>query len=322
MDGNGQILGEESLESSADSILNYLGKFDKPEVVFEATRNWYWLYEALQRKGYDVTMAHPKKTKAIGEAKIKSDKIDSHTLAHLKRAELIPESYLAPLETRELRELLRHRVFLVRERAKVKSKVRTLLSKLNLICPKSDVLGKEAIDWLKDRQEDMPPVFTNKLDDFIQLAGDLSTIIQVVEKKVENKAADDRIVELLVTIPGIGTFSALIIKAEIGTISRFPDADHLASYCGLVPSVRSSGNYTHRGSITKEGNRWLRWVLVEAAGKLKKKSPHFKDFYYRILSKKTKQVARVATARKLAVAIYYMWKREEPFKEPEPRSTG
>jgi len=80
----------------------------------------------------------------------------------LEKCNLQPESYLAPLETRELRELLRHRIFLARERAKIKSKVRTMLSKLNLICPKSDVLGKEAIDWLKNRQEDMPPVFANK----------------------------------------------------------------------------------------------------------------------------------------------------------------
>jgi len=101
----------------------------------------------------------------------------------------------------------------------------------------------------------------------------------------------------------------MLIKAEIGTISRFPDADHLSSYCGLVPSTHSSGNYTHRGNITKEGNPWLRWVLTEAAGKLKKKSKHFEDFYYRVLAKKTKKVARVATARKLAVAIFYMWKR-------------
>ncbi|MBS3792536.1 IS110 family transposase, partial [Candidatus Bipolaricaulota bacterium] len=130
------------------------------------------------------------------------------------------------------------------------------------------------------------------------------------------KAKEDKIVNLLVTIPGIGTFSALLIKAEIGDLHRFPDADHLSSYCGLVPSTHSSGNYTHRGNITKEGNPWLRWVLTEAAGKIKNKSSHFEDFYYRVLAKKTKKVARVATARKLAVAIYYMWKREEPFKEP------
>jgi len=317
MGKDGQILDEVNLKSEADSILTYLDKFEDPEVVFEATRNWYWLYEALQRDGYDVTMAHPKKTKAIGEARIKTDRIDSHTLAHLKRADLIPESYLAPLETRELRELLRHRVFLVRQRAKVKSKIRTLLSKLNLTCPKSDVLGKEAIIWLRENQKKMPEVFSDKLDDFLAVGGKLTEVIERTNAVIKREAEEDEIVRLLKTIPGIGRFSAMVIKAEIGTISRFPDADHLASYCGLVPSTHSSGNYTHRGNITKEGNPWLRWVLVEAAGKLKGKSKHFEDFYYRVLAKKTKKVARVATARKLAVALYYMWKRREPFKEPK-----
>lgn len=267
-------------------------------------------------------MAHPKKTKAIGEAKIKTDRIDSHTLAHLKRADLIPESYLAPLETRNLRELLRHRIFLVRERAKVKSKIRNLLSKLNLTCHRSDVLGNKAVDWLKEKQENMPQVFANKLEDLLQLGEKFCERVDLVEDRIDDEASEDRIVKLLVTIPGIGQFSAMVIKAEIGTIDRFPDADHLASYCGLVPSVRSSGNYTHRGKITKEGNRWLRWILVEASWKVKDGSEHFKDFYYRVTAKKNEKVAKVATARKLAVAIYYMWKREEPFKEPEPRSTG
>ncbi|MFB6291453.1 MAG: IS110 family transposase [Candidatus Bipolaricaulia bacterium] len=317
MGKDGQVLGEKVLKSKAGPILNYLRNFDKPEVVFEATRNWYWLYDALQREDVEITMAHPKKTKAIGAARIKTDRIDSHTLAHLKRADLIPESYLAPLETRELRELLRHRIFLVRERAKVKSKIRTLLSKLNLICPKSDVLGKEAIIWLRENQKKMPEVFSDKLDDFLAVGGKLTEVIERTNAVIKREAEEDEIVRLLKTIPGIGRFSAMLIKAEIGTISRFPDADHLASYCGLVPSTHSSGNYTHRGSITKEGNPWLRWVLTEATGKLKGKSKHFEDFYYRVLAKKTKKVARVATARKLAVALYYIWKRREPFKEPK-----
>ncbi|MBS3787053.1 transposase, partial [Candidatus Bipolaricaulota bacterium] len=173
MYADGQILGEENLKSSAQPILSYLRKFGKPEVVFEATRNWYWLYEALQRKDFEVTMAHPKKTKAIGEAKIKTDKIVSHMLAHLKQADLIPKAYLAPLEIRELRELLRHRIFLVRERAKVKAKIRNLLSKLNLTCPKSDVLCDGAIKWLKTRREEMPTVFADKLGDFLQLGEEL-----------------------------------------------------------------------------------------------------------------------------------------------------
>lgn len=315
----GQILGETVLDSKVEQIVDYLHRFGKPEVVFEATRNWYWLYDALQREGFKLKMAHPKKTKAIGEAKIKTDKIDSHMLAHLLRADLIPESYLAPLETRHLRELLRHRVFLVRERAKVKSKIRTLLSKLNLTCVASDITSSKAVRWLRDKQMDMPDVFSDKLDDFLSLASDLNAIIGTIEVKVEGLADSDEVVKLLITIPGIGKFSALLVKAEIGDIDRFPSANHLTSYCGLVPSVYSSGNHTHRGPITKEGNKWLRWVLVEASWKSKRKSKHLADFYNRIEERKNTKVAKVATARKLAVAIYYIWTRREPFKEPRMR---
>ena len=167
----------------------------------------------------------PKKTKAIGEAKIKTDKIDSHMLAYL-----LPESYLAPLETRELRELLRHRIFLVRERAKVKSKIRNLLSKLNLSCPSKDVHGKEALEWLNDHKEGMPQIFSDKLEDFLKLGEDLTTIVDGVEEKIDLEATGDKVVQLLITIPGVGQFTALLIKAEVGTIDRFPDGDHLASY--------------------------------------------------------------------------------------------
>jgi len=316
MDENGQVIDEESLQSKAEPILNYLKSFNKPEVVFEATRNWYWLYETLQRNEFEVTMAHPKKTKAIGEAKIKTDRIDSHMLAHLKRADLLPEAYLAPLEIRELRELLRHRIFLVRERAKVKSKIRSLLSKLNLNCPESDVLGKAAREWLKKTKKDMPQVFSDQLEDFLQLGGELSGEIDRVEEEIGREAAEDEIVQLLITIPGVGDFTGLLIRVEVGKIDRFPDPDHLASYCGLVPSVQSSGNYTQKGNITKEGNKWLRWALVETSWKVKNGSKHFREFYYRISAKKNSKVAKIATARKLAVAIWHMWKRKEPFKEP------
>lgn len=317
MDGNGQILGEENLASKAEPILNYLKDFTpKPEVVFEATRNWYWLYDALQREGFRVTMAHPNKTKVIAEAKIKTDRVDSKMLAHLKRTDLLPESYLAPLEIRETREVLRHRVFLVRQRSKIKSKIRTLLAKLNLNCPKTDVLGKEAIDWLKKKSKIMPSVFKDKLENFLRLGEELKEKITSIEQVINREAAEDGIVQLLITIPGVAEFTALLVRAEIGNIKRFPDADHLASYCGLVPSVRSSGNHTKRGHITKEGNRWLRWALVEASLNVRNGSEHFKNFYYRILARKDKNIAKVATARKLAVAIYHMWTRREPFKEP------
>ena len=92
---------------------------------------------------------------------------------------------------------------------------------------------------------DMPDVFSDKLDDFLSLASELNAIIGTIKVKVEELAESDEVVKLLITIPGIGKFSALLVKAEIGDIDRFPSANHLTSYCGLVPSVYSSGNHTH-----------------------------------------------------------------------------
>ncbi|MFB6214679.1 MAG: IS110 family transposase, partial [Candidatus Bipolaricaulia bacterium] len=138
----------------------------------------------------------------------------------------------------------------------------------------------------------------------------------LVEAKVEVEAKDSEVVTLLVTIPGVGDFTALLIVAEIGEIDRFATPEKLSSYSGLTPSVHSSGNKTRTGEITKQGNPWLRWALVEASWKLKNKSDHFQEFFERVAKKKGKNVAIVGTARKLAVAIWHMWKRREPFKEP------
>lgn len=316
MDGKGQVMDEVSLPSQAEDILHYLRNFENSEVVFEATRNWYWLYEALQREGIKVTMAHPKKTKAITEAKIATDRISSKMLANLKRANLIPQAYLAPLWVRELREVLRHRVFLVRERAKLKSKIRSLLAKLNLDCSYRDILGKGAVTWLKTKEKALPEVFQFELRSYLRLGKDLTEEIKQVETRIKKQVKEDDIVDILITIPGVGEFTALVIRAEVGTIDRFPTPDKLSSYCGLVPSVHSSGNHTRRGKITKEGNTWLRWVLVEASWKVKNGSKHFRNVYDRIVKKKGKNVAKVACARKLAVAIWHMWTRGEPFKEP------
>lgn len=140
-----------------------------------------------------------------------------------------------------IRELLRHRVFLVRETAKLKTKVRNLLSKLNLNCPHSDVFSDVAIQPLREKQPGMPQVFADKLDDFLKLGEIFTVVISETQMIIVEKAKGDEVVILLNTIPGIGQFSALLIKAEIGTITRFPDSKHLTSYCGLVPSTYSSG---------------------------------------------------------------------------------
>jgi len=118
---------------------------------------------------------------------------------------------------------------------------------------------------------------------------------------------------LLNTIPGVGYFNALLLVAEIGDVNRFPDSEKLCSYAGLVLSVRRSGNKTVYGSITKEGSKWIRWALTQAVHVHVRYDSRLSKFYNRLAVKKGKQVAAVATARKMLKAVYWMLKRKEPF---------
>ncbi len=121
-------------------------------------------------------------------------------------------------------------------------------------------------------------------------------------------AKDDEDARLLITIPGIDYYSALLIKSKIGDVNRFPSAKQLCSYSGLVPSTYSSGNTTFHGHITKQGSRWLRWILAEAIGHCVKKPGHLKEFYWKLARRKGEKIAKVAIERKLLEWIYHMLK--------------
>ena len=122
---------------------------------------------------------------------------------------------------------------------------------------------------------------------------------------------------LLMTIPGVGYYSALLIKSEIGDVKRFPSAKQLCSYAGLVPSTHASGNVCYHGHITKQGSKWLRWILIEAAIHAAKRTGPLRRFYYKVERKKGGKVAKVATARKLLEWIYHMMRDCKTFRQVE-----
>ncbi|MDG6934376.1 MAG: IS110 family transposase [Nitrososphaerota archaeon] len=140
---------------------------------------------------------------------------------------------------------------------------------------------------------------------YLRLIHTVHTEILVLSGTLKQMAPEDEDVRLLMTIPGIGYYSALLIKSEIGNVDRFPDGEHLCSYAGLVPSVRSSGRYARHGSITKQGSRWLRWIMVEAAHAHAKHETSISGFYHSLAQRKGKQIASVATARKLLLLCSY-----------------
>lgn len=158
------------------------------------------------------------------------------------------------------------------------------------------------------------------MDQWLSLLAELTERIYELDREVERVAADVSEVELLMTIPGVSSYSGLLIHAEIGEIDRFDDPNEVVSFAGLDPVVHESGDIRKEGGISKRGNRYLRHIFVLSATSAvhNAKDPNFSDFYWRLREQKGKphEVAIVATARKMLVSIYFMLTREEPYDPP------
>jgi len=315
MDDKGKIISQKKLPSNGQ-IIDFLKEFDDSmEVAIEATPSWYWLYDHLEDEGFKVKLSHPLKTKAIAYAKVKTDKVDSATLAHLLRSNLLPLSYVPEKPVRLNRELLRYRASLVKVQTGIKNKIHTILAKNNISHGYSDLFGKEGMAFLHSLP--LPENYKMALEGYLSVLDNVRREIRIASKKVEQLAEADRDSTLLMTIPGMGYYSALLTKSEIGDVRRFPSAKQLCSYAGLVPSTYASGNACYHGHITKQGSRWLRWILIEAAIHAVKRPGPLRRFYFKVERKKGGQIAKVATARKLLEWIYHILKDGKSFQEVE-----
>jgi transposase len=312
MDGKGNIAEQIRLKNDPETLTKYVEALPKgSKIALEATGNWYYFYELLESRCPEIYLAHPLKTRAIAEARIKTDKIDSTILAHLLRADLLPTSYIPPREIRDIREILRYRASLVSLKTSIANKVHAILSKNGIDLGYSDIFGKRAIKTLKSLE--LRNCYKHGIHGYLKIVEALNGLIDEVTKIIESIAEDNPQARLLDTIPGIGYYSSLLIISEIGNIRRFSSARKLCSYTGLVPSVHSSGGKTRYGSITKQGSRWLRWILIELSHHFINGSERMKKMYLRITKTHGKNTARVAVAREMLKVIYYMLRDSRPF---------
>jgi len=314
VDDAGKVHTNCAVACDRDSMRRFFGQLGQPaQVVMEATSNWYWLCDLLGEMDLPVSLSHPLKTKAIASARIKTDKIDASTLAHLLRTNLLPKAHLASPEARLNRELLRHRAMLVRLRTGLKNRVHALLAKHNLVYTQGGLFTVKGGEWLAGLA--LHPIVRSVLERMLTLVEVLDLLIEQASAQIAVRAQDDQAARLLCTIPGIGYYSALLIAAEIDGVERFPDARHLCSYGGLVPSVRASAGYTRLGHITKQGSPWLRWILVETCQKAASRADFVGEHYRHVARRKGNGAAKVAAARKLLKAIYWMLKENRTFAQ-------
>ncbi len=311
----GSILKRAKVASTSSAFQQALSEYDEPlTAVLEASYCWGPIYDWLDDLTEEVVLAHPSKVRAIAEARIKTDKIDSAILAHLLRADLIPKAYAPSKETRALKRVLRQRLFLVQLSTMVKNRIRALLSQHEVQTPQvSDLFGKVGMTWLETVKLTQPDGAL--LHEDRELLVFLKTRVNATEKLIQELAKNDVAVPWLKSLPGIGTFLSVLIRWEVDDISRFPTAKQFASYTGLVPSTYASSKRVVHGGLTKQGNKWLRWAFIEAITPAVRSSPTLACFYQKLKQRRGVKDARAATARKLAELTWTIWNEQRCYIE-------
>jgi transposase len=314
LDALGNVVAEcRRLDPSLDAIVVWLEALGEPvRVAMEATLYWHWLERQLTARGFDVVVAHPYQVKLIWQARTKTDPIDARKLAELARVNLLPAIWIPDPATRALRQLLRGRVFLVRQRTVMRNRIHAYLTAENLRCPELDLYSKAGQAWLASVE--LPSIVRGHVTLILENHALLTSQIHGIDRHIKGTVRRDEIARRLQTIPGIGPFGALLLQAEVGPIARFGSAQELAAYAGLVPSTRSSGNKTRHGKVGR-GNPWLKWLLIEALQTLKLAPGPVGDHYRKLLRAKGKPKATVAAARKFCTYLYWMLKEEWSYTE-------
>ena len=308
----GQRLGMARFESTPAALRQAMAAAGTgPRVVIEATYGWYWAVECLQASGCEVHLAHPLGVKGFAYRRVKNDERDAADLADLLRMGRLPESWIAPPATRALRELVRHRNKLVRWRSSIKSSIHAVLAKRGVTVPVSDLFGK-AGTVLLDRLE-LEPAYATRLASQRRLLAAVSVEIDRVDALITAGLAGHAGYQAIQAISGVGPVIAAIFVAEIGDVTRFGSADKLACWAGLTPKHRESDATVHRGRITKQGSRLLRWAAVEAVQRsqeplLTHKLHSIADRHgphRRPGERSGRNLAKVAAARTLVKLVYY-----------------
>lgn len=277
---------------------------DLQGLVVESTYNWYWLVDGLVESGFKVHLANPAAMQQYSGLKHTDDKTDARWLAHVLRLGILPEGYICPREERSIRDLLRKRSQLVRQ------KTANVLSIMNLFTRNTgEQIQLKQIKRLNEEElrrrfgdESLSLAVTGNLEVFRCLEKQVDLIERAILKQVKLRQAFIQ----LKTTPGIGDILALTIMLETGEIGRFPKAGNFASYCRCVGSQNLSNGKRKGKGNTKNGNKYLAWAFVEAATFAVRYNDKIKSFYQRKKDKTNGMVAIKAVAHKLARASYYV----------------
>jgi len=280
-------------------------------IVVESTYNWYWLVDGLEGNGYETRLANPAAVEQYSGLKNTDDKTDAFFLAELSRLGILPVGYIYPKKERPMRDLLRRRLLLVRQ------KTAHVLSFQNLVArERGERIRSNHIQKLHPNEvtqffDDKRLVLMGQTN--IEMIRFLSKQIRGIESAVLCEAKLKPEYEKLLTVPGIGKILALTIMLETGDINRFKKVGNYSSYSRMVKSLRSSNNKKKGENNRKNGNRYLCWAYIEAANFIRRYCPEAKAWHQRKCKRSKQVVATKALASKICKSCYFIMNDQVDF---------
>ena len=310
----GRIDGEGLIPADEDGLARLVLEVGaEVKACVEMMSGAIWVKDHLESAGWSVEVAHARKVRDIAPLACKTDKVDARVLAELCRRDLVPAVWLPSLEDRALRERLKRRMHLVRTRTMARNRIHGVLSQWGIKLSRATLREPGALELLEARG--VPEVWRRSVSEALAVIDWVDGRLAPLERELAPLARTDPRVELLRTIPGIGSLLGLTLASEIGEVSRFSSARKLVSYAGLAPQVRQSGQSSRTGPLSKAGSKTLRWAAVEAAQQAWRPSNPWHGLYRETSKRQGKTNAgKAAVARKVLIAAWHVLSREEPFK--------
>jgi transposase len=323
LDAQGHRLHEARIDgNAAAAFAAYFKHLGTPsEVVIEACWNWGVLYDLLEDTPgvAKVVLSHPAKNRIIAEAQIKNDGIDAHALATLLRGDFVAKVHVPSRDVRQRKNIIRQRLWLARLRTMIRNRIHCVIDRHPQLARPAvkDVFCHQGKAWMK--RAPLPAADRKLLDDDLALHALLQTQIDALETIIVADNAANPLAVRLQTLPGVGKILAPVLALEIDQITRFPTADKLCAYAGLVPTTHASGGKIAHGRMLPFCNRWLKWAFIEAAWVAVGCSDYFGSFYrQQRLRGKGANDAITIVARRMAKIAWKMLTEERNYSAQAP----
>jgi len=306
----GEVIAEQTIAANRVDLGEWAARIERPWIgALEATLFSGWIYDFLNPYAKELKVAHPAMLKAIGASKKKDDKIDASMIADLLRCNLLPECYMAPSWIRELRRMLRYRNLMVWQAVRMKNKMSGLLMEVGAQYDKKSLHGMKYFGELLESVQDVPESVLAML----KMSRSSMEMFDTIQKKlIKTLRCDPRLsgrLKALMTLKGVGEVTALTWALEIGEAERFSSIKRAVSYCGLCAALSRSAGKDHRGPISKQRNKHLQTVLIEAAKLAPRWDESLKEVHEREIARGNRNRATLAVARKIVARLLAIDKR-------------